>query len=67
MSDARERARVLIDQAAQQRIDPEDFVRRFGEAARLAAFRQMGQLLGATVNDWRIDADRDRLIDQARD
>jgi hypothetical protein len=63
----RERVRQAIADAALHRIDPQAFVAQMEAAMARAACQRMGELLGLLAEDWRVEADRDRLIDDRRD
>lgn len=63
MNDRRQAARIAIADVLGRGIDPEVFVRSFERAAALQAMRLLGQQLEAM----QMDADRDRIIDAARD
>lgn len=57
----------MLDAVARQRIDPREFVERFNEGMARAALRRLGEALGESMNNLTIEADRERLIDEARD
>ena len=63
----RDKANAALDALFQQRLDPQEFVRALDRQMYQAALSSFGRLLGETVRDWVIEADRERLIDAVRD
>jgi hypothetical protein len=57
----------MLDEAARHRIDPEEFVLNLENAMTRDLLRGVAEFAGKLASGFTVDADRDRLIDDARD
>lgn len=59
--------RDALDRVAQSRVDPAVVRHAVADAYARAVLAELGDSVAGVVDEWVIETDRERLIDEARD